>query len=212
MWQDSYIGYIEHLGGDGWLKVLFDNGFVWPLPEYLKVYVEEKRNNREYFSILEGKWKGKNASVKKKGWGLNDWDGSYFEDPNETTWYNIKQGIPYEGPAELTFYRKSRTLKIKGVGEFSIKVNSSKLTPIGVFDIEIPYEPHDLGLGYISEAQYSKTWFRIGHSGDRFIHCGTASLGCITVEDIHKWDRIYKHLILSRKDSNSVGVVTVIDQ
>ncbi len=54
---DAYFGYIEKLGGDGWLRVKFDNGagLIWPLPEYLKVSVI-KPGEREEFVILEGRF------------------------------------------------------------------------------------------------------------------------------------------------------------
>ena len=66
----SYYGYIEKLGGNGWLIVKLNDGFTWPLPEFLKVLVT-KSGDREEFTILEGRFRGKKASVKKKGWQWN---------------------------------------------------------------------------------------------------------------------------------------------
>jgi hypothetical protein len=43
------------------------------------------------------------------------------------------------------------------------------------------------------------TWFRIGHSGDRFLHPCRVSAGCVTVKDIGEWTKIYNYLINSRK-------------
>lgn len=202
----SYIGYIEKLGGNGWLRVKLNDGFTWPLPEFLKVLVT-KSEDREEFQILEGRFKGKKASVKKKGWRWDqwDWDMSFFED-------DVRQGHPHRGAAEMTFYTKSEKLKIIGLGEFNAFTQGNNPPPTGRHDIEIPYEPHSLGGSYTGQARYAKTWFRIGHSGDRFLHCGQGSLGCITVRDIHKWDEIYKHLIVSRKGFNSVGTVKVVNQ
>ncbi len=65
---ESYFGYIEKLGGNGWLRVKLNDGFTWPLPEFLKGLVT-KSGDREEFEILEGRFKGKKASVKKKGGG-----------------------------------------------------------------------------------------------------------------------------------------------
>ncbi len=90
--ESSYIGYIEKLAGNGWLKVKLNDGLIWPLPEFLKVKVT-KSEEREEFQILEGRLMGKKASVKKKGWQW-DWDQSYFEN-------DIRQGYPYRGPAIL---------------------------------------------------------------------------------------------------------------
>ncbi len=195
-----YIGYVERIEGDGWLQVKFDDsGMVWPIPEYLKVSVTES-NGRENFTILEGRFMDRTASVKRKGWQFFDWDGSYFE-----------SGIPHKQAAEMTFFRKSEKLEITGLGTFKAITQPDNPVPLGTSDLEIPYEPHRLGLSYIKKAQYAKTWFRVGHSGDRFLHCGRVSAGCITVTEYEKWDLIYNHLILARKDAYSIGTVKVLE-
>ncbi len=112
----------------------------------------------------------------------------------------------------MKFYIKSKKLEINGLGEFNAKTQDYNPPPTGRHDIEIPYEPHPLGDGYTGQAKYAKTWFRIGHHGDRFLYCGSISAGCITVEDIHRWDEIYKHLIISRKGFDGIGTVEIIDK
>ncbi|MBA4747030.1 MAG: hypothetical protein H2058_17455 [Muricauda sp.] len=206
MSYNSYFGYIESLGGNGWLRVKLNDGFIWPLPEFLKVLVT-KSGDREEFEILEGRFNGKKATVKKKGWRWDqwDWDMSFFED-------DIREGHPHRGAAEMRFYIKSKKLEIDGLGEFYAKTQEDNPPPLGKYDIEIPYEPHPGGDYYTGQSTYAKTWFRIGHSGDRFLHCGNVSAGCITVKDIHRWDEIYKHLIISRKDFDSIGTVEIIDK
>lgn len=203
---ESYFGYIEKLGGNGWLRVKLNDGFIWPLPEFLKIQVT-KSEDREEFEILEGRFKGKKASVKKKGWRWDqwDWDMSFFES-------DIRRGHPYRGPAEMRFYTKSERLEIDGLGDFYAETDPNNPTPTGRHDIEIPYEPHPGGSYYTGQATYAKTWFRIGYSGDRFLHCGNVSAGCITVKDIHRWDEIYRHLIISRKGLESIGTVEIIDK
>ena len=58
----------------------------------------------------------------------------------------------------------------------------------------------------------AKTWFRIGHSGDRYLHAGGFSLGCMTITEVVRWGEIYNGLIKARKgDLMSVGVLEVID-
>ncbi len=122
------------------------------------------------------------------------------------------RGHPYRGSAKVKFYTKPEKLEIVGLGEFDAFTKDDNPPPTGLHDIEIPYEPHPKGHAYIGQARYAKTWFRIGHSGDRFLHCGQGSLGCITVRDIYKWDQIYKHLIISRKGVNSIGIVEVLNR
>jgi hypothetical protein len=198
----AYDGYIEKLGGNGWIRVKFDDGTEWPLPEYLRVHVS-RSGKREGFKVLEGRFFGKTATVVKKGWSWSDWDWdkSYFE-----------EGSAHKGPVTMTFYRKSKYLEVAGLGKIDTITLKSNPVPVGTHEIEIPYEVHSLGSGYTSRAKYAKTWFRIGHSGDRFLHCGRVSAGCITVTDIEQWDKIYNRLIVARKNLVSVGTVTVIDR
>jgi len=82
----------------------------------------------------------------------------------------------------------------------------------GAYDIEIPDYPHPGGARYQQEAPRAKTWFRVGHSGERYLHAGGRSLGCITIIEISRWGEIYNSLIKARKgDSASVGVLEVVD-
>ena len=76
-------------------------------------------------------------------------------------------------------------------------------------DLEFPYEPHPHGRRYMTYSKYAKTWFRIGHTGDRFLHTGRFSEGCITVKNHSQWTPIYNRLIRSRKDKKSVGILIV---
>ena len=88
----------------------------------------------------------------------------------------------------------------------------SNPVPSGKHNLEIPYEAHSLGAPYQRESRYSTTWFRISHSGDRFLHPGRISAGCITVTNIKAWTRIYEYLIKARKgDNKSVGRIEVVE-
>lgn len=81
-----------------------------------------------------------------------------------------------------------------------------------MYDIEIPDYPHSGGARYEKQAPRAKTWFRIGHNGERYLHTGGYSLGCITITEIIRWVEIYNKLIKARKgDSISVGILEVID-
>lgn len=82
----------------------------------------------------------------------------------------------------------------------------------GWYDIELPDSPHLGGQYYLETSLRAKTWFRIGHEGERYLHTGRRSLGCITITDTKKWDEIYNKLIKARKgDFLSVGVLEVVD-
>lgn len=205
---EHYSGYIERIRPDGWLSSKLSDGKIISLPEYLRIYVE-KSKDRETFEIMERAYKGQKASVKIKGVTKDDADGSYFE--KTLSGRHISRGKPHTSAAKLIFYRKSKKLKYKDIeiSAYTLWINK---VPLGTHDLEIPDAPHKGGSGYTKEANYARTWFRIGHEGDRYLHCGQQSAGCITVTDIGEWDMLYKYLILSRKSTISVGTVEVIDQ
>jgi hypothetical protein len=81
----------------------------------------------------------------------------------------------------------------------------------GLYDIEIPDYAYRGGANY-PEAKRAKTWFRIGHSGERYLHTGSRTLGCITIIETKRWMEIYNASIGARKgDFMSVDVLEVID-
>jgi len=105
--------------------------------------------------------------------------------------------------------------------------------PIGKWNLEIPYEIHSIGSGYITYSKYATTWFRIATplsdpTQDRFLHPGLVSLGCATVgidsrslstaiteserEKVLKpWTDLYDYLILSRASDFHVGTIEVVE-
>jgi hypothetical protein len=79
--------------------------------------------------------------------------------------------------------------------------------PRGKHDIEIPDFQHtEYGERY---GRFGTTWFRIGHSGDRYLHPGRVSAGCVTITQYNEWPNIWLYLINSRKDARSVGEIEI---
>lgn len=191
------IRYVTNADGKGWLNVRYQNNTSYPpLPQYLKVNLQKTEGGRDYFVILAGRNKGKQASVKLK---------------SNNSSYLTSIPPPYASAATIKFnittgqlwYGRSRPIKAKTM--------LSNPVPVGRHDIEIPYEVHSLGSPYQGRSRYSTTWFRVGHNGDRFLHPGRISAGCVTVTDIPAWTKIYEYLIKSRKgDNKSVGTIEVI--
>ena len=176
----------------GWLTVLDETGKRISLPETLCVELYRVSEGREYFTVTEGPHRGKRASVR-----LNS-DGSSI----------LGELDPRGGPARFT-YSVSRKMLTLGTASYQTVDYLLKPWAQGTYDIEIPDAPHKGGLRY-PEASRSRTWFRVGHSGDRFIHTGAASAGCITVVDRAKWDQICSILVRGRKgDRISVGTIEV---
>ncbi|MCJ8290126.1 MAG: hypothetical protein HRT58_10725 [Crocinitomicaceae bacterium] len=192
--MSAEIRYVENVSPGGWLNVrLTASNIVAPLPYMLKVSFEKRTGGRDYFKILEGLHIDKEASVSEK-----DAHSSY-----------LVTGSGHSRPAICEFDKTKKTFKITGLGTFTAFTDPSNPVPNGVHEIEIPAAPHDLGSGYLAFSEYAKTWFRVGNVGDRFLHPGRVSLGCITVDETISWTQIYTFLIKSRNNSRSVGTVNV---
>jgi uncharacterized protein DUF4157 len=179
--------------GKGWLMTKVDSVGDWSLPQFLKVNHTSRTNGRDKFTILEGKFKDKTGSVKQK---------------SATDSY-LASGMTYKEAAKVKFNKTSGKLDFGSTTGIAAITDTGNPLPDGTHDIEIPDEPHPGGAGYESEATFAKTWFRIGHSGDRYIHTGRVSAGCATVTDRANWDNIYNYLINSRADDQSVGKIEV---
>lgn len=183
-------------GKNGWLVVKIENHTPFEsLPVYLKVKPEFIDSGREYFKILEGAHCDKSASVKLKD------DGSS----------NLILGVRHELEARALYSISKKTFTLSGKTYEAVDYKNSPWKK-GLYDIEIPDYPHSGGARYEKKAPRAKTWFRIGHNGERYLHTGGQSLGCITIVENNKWIEIYNALIKARKgDSMSVGVLEVID-
>lgn len=192
---EDAVQYVSE-GKYGWLNAKFeDNQSIESLPVYLKVKPEYIDNGREYFIILEGAYRDRRASFK-----LGDSGAS-----------NLISGIKHESEVRVIYSISRKTLILNGK-KYAIVDYKSAPWKKGLYDIEIPDYPHSGGARYEKKAPRAKTWFRIGHDGERYLHTGGRSLGCITVIEIIRWVEIYDVLIKARKnDSVSVGVLEVVD-
>lgn len=185
----------------GFLEPIHSDGSKYPpVPDFLRVDHTHTSGNREYFKFIEagrnGKYLGTTASLPKKDDG-----GSY-----------LLTGVAYGSPGQIKYNKSTNKLRIGGGRGFTVNAITDHENPVpnGNHDLEIPYEVHPKGTPYLGAARYSRTWFRIGHSGDRFLHTGAGTLGCTTVTDTHAWDAIYRYLIKRRLgDNKSVGTLEV---
>ena len=190
----KYTPDIEEGRGKGWLIVKFAGESDKSLPAYIKLKIEHIDTEREYFTILEGAYRGMSASVKvSKDHSLR-----------------LITGIKHEPLARITYSISKKILTLKGK---KYKADDDPKNPWGkgLYDIEIPDHPHEGGLKY-PETGRGTVWFKIGHSGERYLHPGRVSAGCISVTETARWMEIYNALIKARKgDFMSVGVLEVID-
>jgi hypothetical protein len=189
--KPAYVSDVD----DGWLQVKLEpSGEIVSLPYTLKVRRNKKQGGRDYFTILEGRYKNQKASVSRKTGG-----GSYLVD-----------GSIHRPAIRLTYSKGSGILKIVGSDETYNAIHDPPL-PNGTYDIEIPDAPHGNVDQYLDRARRAKTWFPILNQSGRYFHTGSRTAGCLTVTDIDKWDSLYDKVIKRRKDDKSVGTVQVTD-
>lgn len=191
-----YVSYER--GKGGWTDVIreIDQTRI-SLPSYTQVQLEGQNTKRQYFIAREGVLKGTKASIKIASDGVPYLQPvSYFTDPVYLTYslstYEVRLG-------SAVYVSKNYP-------------DDPKPWKKGVYDIEIPDAPHLGGLYYLATAKLAKVWFRIGHTGDRYLHIGTHSKGCVTLIEVGRWDELCRILLKARKgDGQSVGVLEIID-
>lgn len=194
---DYAVRYVEDVDRQGWLRVKPDNGGEeFSIPIHLKVQLGGKDDGREHFAILEGIRKNTKASVKLKK-----------DSPSR-----FSKNNPHKKSAILIYSISKKTLKF---GKKTYKTTDYPEAPWtkGIYNIEIPDNPHKLGLAFIGLAPHAITWFRISHpDGDRYLHTGGRSRGCITLIEQKRWDELYWILISTRRGDNlNIGTITVVD-
>lgn len=179
---------------DGWLRARDAKYKEIVFPAYVRVKPEYIKNKREYFTPLEGVYRHQLVSTK-----LQD-DGSSY----------LISGIKHEPMARATYSISTKLFILKGKKYKTIDYPGA-LWKRGLYDIEMPDYPHGRSDSY-AEAKRQKVWFRIGHSGEKYLHVGSRSAGCITVIETARWMEIYNALIKARKgDFTSIGVIEVIN-
>src|SRR3989338_559151 len=179
---------------DGWLVTLDKQKKPVSLPAYILVRPTSIKNRREYFIPLEGVNRGELLSAP-----LENGNSSYLI-------HNVKHE-----PAISAQYSISEKVFILNGKKYKADDDSKNPWQKGFYDIEIPDHPHGGGLNY-PEAKKGTVWFKIGHSGERYLHPGLVSAGCISITETTRWMEIYDVLIKARiGDFMSVGTLEVTD-
>lgn len=191
--EDAVL-YVDNIEG-GWVNAVSDNiKKEIALPSYLKVYLERNYNGRQYFKILEGIRRGERASLK-----YGDDKQSFLVATN-----------PQTESAKLTYSVSKKELYFQNKIYKATDYKNNQWEK-GSYDIEMPDAPHR-GGGHYPESKMAKTWFRVGHNGDHYIHTGARSAGCVTLTEIDRWDELCNILLRARKgDYVSIGVLVVIN-
>lgn len=185
---------------DGWLVTRIQGSRV-SLPSGLRVDLRSTSGGRDYGKVLEGVLAGADFDVSSGNLSTD-----YERYQNLVAKLTARSGRPvledgetYELSLDLAYQVNGQNLR---AGPFPAKVHSSNPVPQGWHNLEIPDFPHSLGAGY---GKYGTTWFRIGHSGDRYLHPGRVSEGCVTCAP-SAWNAIYTIVHRCRQtDTLSVG-------
>lgn len=181
-------------GKNGWTKVKPEDGNkTFSLPTHTKVSLL-KTDDREHFTVMEGPERGRKASVE-----FQEDESSFLGDKNE-----------HREPTRLAYSVSKKTLRFGRETYAAVDYPDEPWTP-GIHDIELPDYPHPGGRPYLDRAPHALTWFRAGHDGERYIHTGGRSAGCITLTEHGRWEKLYQVLIRARKgDGISAGILHVI--
>ena len=168
--------------------LLISRGEPYEFPHYLRVRVDDKAQSGGKWNVVaqEGFYKGSDADI----------------DPAK-----LKSTATYETAGLLEFDKTKEQLWYGGNGPIEAFTQDTNPVPNGTYDLEIPDFQHNIASKY---GDYATTWFRIGHSGDRYLHPGHVSLGCSTVRETDQWPNVWRYLIRRRKDNQSVGTINVV--
>src|SRR5262249_34228580 len=147
---------------DYWLRVQLTGASIISVPYGLKVDYKETRNGREVFEILEGAYKGKEASVQA--------------DPRQSF---LIASLERRRGASGSSGRAAQTLTLEGRGPYNAFSGGGHLgfTPVapGRYPLAIPaYPSAQTRTAYNRWTRYHNLWFRLGIStaGSRFLHAG----------------------------------------
>lgn len=182
------------------------------LPAGLKLRVSEKKNGRFYFSILEGPLKGKTGTVREKLYETIPTLVESYTPQKETNLFVEFSKMPDSSrmlPGKLWAGETIEAAKKSDM--ITVVTDPKNPAPSGWHPLNIPDHPHALGLGYIKDSTWATTWFRLGDSDDRYLHCGRVSAGCVTVRPASQWGSLYLSLIFRRraKDSKTVSAIFI---
>jgi hypothetical protein len=187
---------------DGWVVTLDQAGTRRSLSSHLKVSVTGQSGGRDLFTVSEGIYAGSNGSIRSDA-GLLTTTNPHLG-ATALRFYN-RPG----GPVTIGGVRYDKELKITpaaGAAQtFPAKTDPDNPIADGSHDVQIPDFPHPGGAQY---GTYGTVWFRLGTSGDRYLHPGRVSLGCVTCVP-QNWPTIYDLLIKARADTTKVGSLTV---
>ena len=190
---------------DGWILVLAGEEKI-SLPSGLEVSLDRQSGGRDFITVQEGMHIGRSCDLKS---------GFLVGQSPRSKDVSMKVSPRQGGPVVIGGKSYDLEIMIKysenghdgSTGPFPAMTHPQNPIPKGEHAIELPDYPHDLGSKY---GRFGTVWFRVGHSGDRYVHPGRLSDGCLTCAPPY-WPQIYDRLIKGRdvRDKKTVGHLTV---
>jgi hypothetical protein len=185
--------------GNGWLVAAIDDrkGF---LPSGISVSLKKTCEGRDYGIVREGILSGASFIVASGNIEFNYPRLENVEIKVEKKDTGIVQTAEFEYDIEISidFLESGQP---KSIGPFPATIDPDNPLPVGSYDVEIADFPHDRGVGY---GPYGTVWFRIGHSGSRYLHPGKCSDGSISCAPCH-WTEIFQILHSARVNNKCVA-------
>ena len=191
---------------DGWIVTLDAAGRRRSLPSHIELDVTGTVSGRDRFRVLEGVHSGTDGSIATGSGLLRTSDphlsAATVRFRNRTGGPTTIAGVVYDKEILIEYSDGGGVLT---VGPFNAVGDPTNPIPTGTHVLQVPDFPHDLGASY---SQYGTVWFRIGTSGDRYLHPGSISAGCATAQGT-TWVQIYETIIKRRDTSGNVGNLVV---
>ncbi|MGK5032684.1 hypothetical protein [Janthinobacterium sp. MDT1-19] len=190
---------------DGWVNVMM-NGIQTAVASGTRIAFSNSAGGRDFGAIREGVLQGRRFDVPA-GYLMNTYarfDNLIIRVSKRAGAPLLIGGVSYDLELKLTYAEGGSA---RSAGPFAAKTDPGNPLPNGDHAIEIPDFPHAPGSGY---GPRGTVWFRIGHSGDRYLHPGRVSAGCITCAPEH-WEGIYQVAHSARtNDDLSVGLLKMV--
>jgi hypothetical protein len=184
-----------------WVRVSSEvpRGLMLPYSTRVRLYKSDK--GRDYFRILDfTEMAGNDASL---GFGA-DGKSRLITPPT------------LAGPAHVTWDAKKGRVTVRSATGKKVEAAaiSSPGLPDGTYNIwpSYPREHIQYAAEYINLAPHSMTWWLVGYQTYRgfHLHAGRRTDGCVTVEELEKWEAIYDILIHARsRDGRFSGTITI---
>lgn len=213
--------YVNKVSTDGWLQVQLDGGPRIPLAKYTKVKLTHSKNGRAYFKILDGHYRGHNASLTDHN--ATEYLGNI---PPKQSLATITVTYGKFVPEWISVARRGQkldqqfaTAEISGI---NVQVTMNTVwdknffcLPPGKYTVLIPDAPHTGNYTAFyrdSEPRLKcdQVWFPIKfNDNSRFVHVGNVSEGCVTVMDLARWSDVHEALI-SHRGPDGMSVATLI--